>query len=175
MQESLLFLVRALTSLYILTFLLRFVLQWIRADFYNPLSQVILRVTNPLIVPVRRIVPSVRGIDTATLLVLIVLQSVATWMQLAIIGANAPPLAFAQIVVLDLVALTLQMYSVAILVYVILSWIGQSYGNPVAHLIGQVVEPVLRPFRRIIPPIGGLDLAPLLALIVLQAVLIAVR
>jgi YggT family protein len=175
MQDSLLFLVKTLTDLYILTFLLRFVLQWIRADFYNPFSQFILRATNPLVAPVRRVVPSVGGVDTATLLVLVVLQSIANWMLLAITGRSLPPLLFAREVVLSLVYLTLWMYSIAILVYVVLSWIGQSYGNPIAHILGQLVEPVLRPFRRIIPPIGGLDIAPLLALIIIQALMIAVR
>ncbi len=173
MQNSLFFLVKTLSELYLLTFLLRFVLQWIRADFYNPISQFILRVTNPIVTPARRILPPARGVDIPTLAVLVVLECLATWVLLSLANATAPGLVFVQYVFFRLVRLTLWLYSISILVYVILSWIAQASYSPVAVLLGELVGPVLRPVRRLLPSIGGLDLSPLLVLIAIQALMIA--
>lgn len=175
MQDALIFLVKTLSDLYILTFLLRLVLQWLRADFYNPLSQFILQITNPLVLPLRRIVPSIGGLDTATVLVLIALQSLASALLLLLRGASLPPLGFARLVAISLISLLLWTYLILIIVYAVLSWTGPRYGNPLVSVLRQLVEPVLRPIRRFVPPIGGLDIAPLLALIAIQALLIAIR
>jgi len=175
MRNSLLFLIKALTDLYLLTYLLRFILQWIRADFYNPLAQFIVKATNPLIVPARRFIPSAGGVDIPTLVVLIILEALATWLLLRVAGTGALPVGtFALFVLLRLVTLTLWFYSVSILIYVILSWIGQRSYNPIGYILGELNEPILRPFRRALPPIGGLDLSPLLALILIQAILMAI-
>jgi YggT family protein len=173
MQNALIFLVKTLTDLYLLTFLLRFIMQWTRADFYNPFAEVILRVTNPLVVPARRLLPSAAGIDLPTLIVLIVLEAAATLLLLGLIGASVPFGTFLVYVVLRLVNLTLWFYTIAIFVYVILSWIGQGRYSPIGAILADLVEPVLRPARRILPPIAGLDLSPLLVLILLQAIVIA--
>ena len=173
MQNSLIFIVKTLSDLYLLTYLLRFILQWVRADYYNPLAQFVLKVTNPLVVPARRMLPSAGGVDLPTLIVLIVLQCVVTWLLLSLVGASVPLGTFVYLVLLRLIMLTLWFYSIAILIYVVLSWVGQRHGSPIASLLGDVVEPVLRPVRRILPPIGGLDLSPLLVLILLQALIIA--
>lgn len=174
MRDPLIFLFRTLTDLYLLTFLLRFILQWIRADFYNPFAQAIVKITNPLILPVRRVVPSSRSVDVPTLVVLIVLQMIVTWALVSIAGFN---IAFAQLpllVLYRLISLTLWFYSVSIFIYVILSWIGQRGYNPIALVLSDLNEPLLRPVRRILPPIAGLDLSPLLVLILLQAGLLAI-
>lgn len=173
MQNALIFLVKTITDLYLLTFLLRFVLQWIRADFYNPISQFVLKATSPLVMPVRRALPSPGSIDVPTLVVLFVLECLATWLLLGLAGLSVGIVELLQLVVLRLIALTLWFYSIAILVYVILSWIAQAQYSPVAALLADIVTPVLRPVRRIIPPIGGLDLTPLLVIILIQAAAIA--
>jgi len=175
MQNSLLFLIKTVSDLYLLTYLLRFILQWVRADYYNPLAQFVLRVTNPLVVPARRLLPSAGGIDLPTLVVLIVLQALTTWLLVALASLAAPiPIAwFALYVVLRLISLTLWFYLVAILIYVILSWVGQRQYSPVGAVLGELVEPLLRPARRLLPPIAGLDLAPLLVLVLIQATIIA--
>lgn len=172
-MSVLLFLVKTFTDLYLLVFLLRFLLQVARADFYNPFSQFIVRVTNPLVVPARRLLPSLRGIDLPTVIVLILLEVAVTWLLLQIVGvtATAPQLLF--LIVRRLIALVLWTYTICIFVYVILSWVAQASYSPIAMLLSQVVEPVLRPARRILPPIGGLDLSPLIVLILLQAATIA--
>ena len=101
------------------------------------------------------------------------LEAAVTWLLLSLVGASAPVGTFLFLVLLRLIMLTLWFYSIAILIYVVLSWVGQRHGSPIASLLGDVVEPVLRPVRRILPPIGGLDLSPLLVLILLQALIIA--
>lgn len=173
MADALFFLVKTITQLYLLTYLIRFVMQWVRADFYNPLSQFIVRVTNPLVVPARRLVPSAGGIDVATLAVMLALEAVFTWLLMTFVGLGASPATFVLYVILRLVALTIMLYTVVIIVYAVLSFIGPGHATPLSLLLAQLVEPVLRPFRRVIPPVGGLDLSPLVVLILLQAVVIA--
>jgi YggT family protein len=173
MQDALLFLVRTLSNLYLIVFLLRFVLQWVRGDFYNPISQFALAATNPLVLPARRLLPSAGSVDVATIVVLVLLECLATWLLLALANTSVPPLQFIQLVLLRLVSLVLFFYTMCILVYVILSWVAQAHYSAVAVVLRDVVEPVLRPARRIVPLIGGLDLSPLLVLLLIQAVSIA--
>jgi YggT family protein len=169
MQSALLFLFKTLTDLYLLTFLLRFVMQWVRASYYNPFAQFVLKVTNPLVVPARRLLPSVAGLDTPTFAVLLVLECLVTWLLFTLPGI-AELLLYA---VLRLVALVLWFYTVAAFIYVVLSWFGDRGGNPLGAILAEIVEPILRPARRLLPTIGGLDLAPLLVILLLQASLIA--
>lgn len=170
MQSALIFLVKTLTDLYMLTFLLRFIMQWTRADFFNPFGEAIVRITNPLVVPARRLLPTAGGVDLPTLVVLILLQALATLVLLRLVGVSTPPEIFAYFVVLRLVDLTLWFYTIAIIVYVILSWVGQGRYSPVGAMLADLIDPIMRPVRRIVPPIGGLDLSPLIVLILLQFV-----
>ena len=173
MRNAAFFLVQTVTNLYLLTILFRFVLQQVRADFYNPFSQFIVTVTNPVIVPARRVIPSIGRIDTATLVVLVVLQCLVTWLLLAMLGAAITLEIFARFVALRLITLTLWFYMISIFIYSILSWFAQAGYSPIAMLLGQVVGPVLRPVRRILPPISGFDLSPLVVLLLLYALNIA--
>jgi YggT family protein len=170
MQNALLFIVRTLFDLYILTFALRLLLQWAAVDKRNPLVQFILRVTNPLVIPLRRVLPPVGRVDTASLAALVGLQLLATALVVRIGCVGEPGiLPLLGLAVLNLVQLTLSIFTWSILIYVVLSWVSPGGYNPAAALIGAIVEPVLAPFRRVIPPIGGLDLSALFALIAIQA------
>ena len=173
MQEALIFLITTLADLYLLTFLLRFIMQWVRVSHYNPLSQFVFKVTSPLVVPARRVLPSVGGLDTPTLAVLIALEILVTFvvLQLAGLSLTVPQLLLYSL--LRLVALALWFYTGALFVYVLLSWFGDRSGNPMAELLGELVEPLLRPVRRVLPPIGGLDLSPLVVIILVRVVMIA--
>lgn len=169
MQDAFTFITAAVFDLYIVTFFVRLVLAWVRADFRNPLAQFIVKVTNPLVIPARRFIPAVAGLDLATLAVLLVLQSLATGIlvQFACIGDAAA----GQIVVLGLlrlVRLVLRTYTLLLLVYVVSSWVSQGGYNPALAVVAAIVKPVLAPFRRIIPLIGGLDLSPIAALLAIQ-------
>ena len=153
MRNPLIFLITTLADLYLLAFLLRFILQWIRADFYSPFAQAIVKITNPLILPVRRVVPSSRRVDLPTLVVLMVLQAIMTSVILSIAGLTTLfqlPL----LVMYRLISLTLWFYSVSIFIYVILSWTGQGSYNPTALVLSELNEPLLRPVRRVLPSIA---------------------
>lgn len=184
MQLALIFLFKTLADLYLLTFLLRLLMQWVRASYYNPFAQFVMKVTSPLVAPARRVIPSVAGLDTATLVVLIALECLVTfilirlgdtvpdYMLLRFAGELQVP-SFLWYAPLRLVALTLWFFSVALFIYVLLSWFGDRGRNPMAVLLGQLVEPLLRPVRRLLPLIGGLDLSPLIVLLLLQAIMMA--
>ena len=174
MLQALTFLVRTLADLYLLTFLLRFIMQWSRANYYNPLSQLVFRVTNPLVVPARRVMPSVAGLDMPTLIVLIVLEIIVTFVLLRLAGLSLPIPRLLFYSVLRLISLALWFYIGALIIYAVLSWFGQPSRNPMAVLLGELVEPVLRPARRMLPPVGGLDLSVLLVIVLLEAMNIIV-
>lgn len=171
MQDALVFIIRTLVDLYIITFVLRIIMQWIRADFRNPLTQFILTVTSPLVVPLRRVVPAVGNLDTASLIVVLVLETVVTVVLVNLTCVGEPQIMpLISLAILRTIFLTLRVYLFVILIYVILSWVNPGTFSPVASLLSSISEPVLRPLRRLIPPIGGLDLSALFALIGIQAV-----
>ena len=177
MQNSLLFLVKTLSDLYLVTFVLRLILQRVGADFYNPVSQFVLRVSNPIVKRARRIVPSVGAIDLPTLASLIVLQCLVTWLLLALANVNFTGPVIAQYVFFRLINLTLWLYSICLIGYIVLSWImAIQYNSSLRSLLGatdEIVAPVLRPVRRFLPMIGGLDLSPIPVFILIQAIEIA--
>jgi YggT family protein len=171
--SALIFLVKTFSELYLLCFLLRVLLQAVRADFYNPMSQFIVNATNPLVRPARRLVPVLRGFDLQTFVVLVVLELLVTILLLAMAGFEVRIDQLIWLVIFRLISLTLWTYTICIFVYVVLSWLAQASYSPIAMLIGQVIEPVLRPARRLLPVMGGLDLSPLIVLILIQAASIA--
>lgn len=173
MSAAVFFVVQTLFELYILCYLLRLVLQITRADFHNPLSQFIVRVTSPIVSPLRRFVPAVRGLDTATLLVFLALEAVATWLLAWNAGITLSAVPMIVLVLLRSIYTIVRMYVFAILIYAILSFVNPGTYNPLSSVLASISEPLLRPFRRLIPTIGGLDLSPLFVIIGLQALLIA--
>jgi YggT family protein len=170
--NALIFLIGSLARLYMLAFLLRLLLQVARADFYNPISQLVVQVTNPLVVPARRIIPSVRRFDFPTLVVLALLQLATTLIISALRGFRAPIGFLLWDVVFSLLWLTISTYLWCIVIYVILSWFPQARYHPITAFLGQLTAPVLRPARRLLPPMSGIDLSPLIVSIFLWAALI---
>ena len=168
------FLVQTLFGLYMIVVMLRLLLQVVRADFYNPLAQFVVKATNPLVVPARRFIPSAGGADLATLLVLIILEAMLTWALLFLGSLSVTTNQFLLLVPLRLINLTLWFYTVSIFVYVLMSWFTQAGYSPISRMLAELNEPLLGPVRRLLPPIGGLDLSPLLVLILIQAVRVAV-
>ena len=160
---------------YLLTFLLRLILQWVRASHYNPFAQLIYKLTSPLVIPARRVLPSFGALDTATIVVMIVLEILATWVLYRLAGVSLPIGPLLILSFLRLVELVLLFYTFALLIYVLLSWFGGGGRNPMAVLLGEIVEPVLRPARRLLPPIGGIDLSPLIVIVLLQFAMILLR
>lgn len=169
MTQALYFIIKTLAQLVLLVVLLRFWLPWLRADFRNPVAQGVLRLTSPLIVPLRRFLPPIGRLDTATVLVVFVLQYLVVLLLLALTGRMADPLSIALASVLELAIISLNLFFFAVLIMVILSWVAPQTYNPVTAFVGGIAEPVLRPFRRIIPSLGGLDVSPIFAIILLKA------
>ncbi|MGB9429612.1 MAG: YggT family protein [Gammaproteobacteria bacterium] len=167
---ALVFLINTLLGLYTAAVMLRFLLQWVRADFYNPICQAIVKLTSPLLLPLRRIIPGWRGLDFAAVVLVVILQIINVAVVVVIAGGSLDPLALAWWTLLKIFFVLVNLYFVTILVEAILSWTNSSRRNPIAGLLWSVNAPLLRPARRLIPPLGGLDFSPLLVLILLQVV-----
>ena len=165
------FLIDTLFGLYIMTFMLRFLFQWARADFYNPVSQFLVKVTNPLLVPLRRLIPGLFGLDMAALLIMFLLGFLKLTLVMLISGGSILPATFAVYTIAELLQLAIYIFIFTIIVQAIMSWINPHSYNPVTSLLYSLNQPLLRPAQRILPDLGGLDLSPLLVLIVLQLLL----
>ncbi|MEO1080761.1 MAG: YggT family protein [Pseudomonadota bacterium] len=175
-NEISLYLVQTAIGIYLLIMLMRFVLQLVLADFYNPISQFLVRATNPLVLPLRRILPARGRIDAASLLLAIVIQLIGIVAVLAMNGLSLPSasvlLAWSVVAVAGLLV---KIYFFALLGMIILSWIAPGSANPAAYLMYQITEPVMAPFRRILPAMGGIDFSPILVFILINVVSIALR
>jgi YggT family protein len=174
-SQVLLLIINTLGGLYIFAILLRFLLQATRADFYNPVSQSIVKFTSPLLAPLRRIIPGYRGFDFAALVLALVLNTVATALMIIIAGFNLP--AIGSIVAWSFVGLVdfiLNIYFYGLLISIIASWIAPYSGNPVLLLIHQLLEPLMKRVHKVIPPMGGLDFSPIFVFLGIQVVEILV-
>ena len=164
-----------LLTLYSGMLLLRLLLQMVRADFRNPIARAIVQLTNPVILPLRKVLPPFGKVDTASLVALVLCVLIKLWLLLALAGIPAPPpasLLWATLV--DLIVLLLRTYLISIVLNAILSFVAPGNYSPAQWLLSALCDPVLNPFRRVIPPLGGLDLSPLWACIAIQALLIVV-
>lgn len=170
------YLVQTLLSLYLLAMLLRFLLQLVRADFYNPISQFLVKITNPLVVPLRRLLPGLAGMDLASLLLSVLLQLAGIVTLLLLNGLGLPNVGLLLVwSVLGVLGLLVNVYFFAILAMIILSWVAPGSRHPAVYLLYQITEPVMAPFRRALPPMGGLDLSPILVFILINVIQIALR
>jgi YggT family protein len=175
-MDALTFLVDTLVSLYLFVLLLRLLLQLARADFRNPLARAIVQLSNPLILPLRRVLPAAGRVDTASVVAVVLVTAAKL---LALYGLSRLPmptaLPFVRALAVDLLRLVLQTYLYAILLYALMSFVAQGAYSPGQSLLASLCEPVLRPIRRRIPSISGLDLSPLWAIIAIQALLLLIR
>ncbi|BAU56423.1 integral membrane protein YggT [Halorhodospira halochloris] len=167
--DPLIFLIGTAFYLYILAVMLRFLLQAVRADFFNPISQFLVRATSPTLNPLRRVIPSVYGIDLAAIVLMLALQvaaiSIVSWLYFGQQPAMMPLLLES---ISRILGLLLNLYTILILVGVIISWVNPTASHPGLNLLYQLTNPVLRPIRSLLPDMGGLDLSPLVALILIH-------
>lgn len=171
LDSAAVYILQTIGSLYLLIVLLRFILQLVRADFYNPVSQFIVRATHPLLKPLRKIIPSLAGLDLASLVLAIVVQLVLMALTLMLLGYGLDnPLQLLVWSIIGVTALFLKVFFFALIISVILSWVAQGSHNPTAMLINQICEPLLSPIRRILPSMGGLDLSPIVAFLLLNLI-----
>lgn len=160
------FLIQTFFGLYILVIMLRFLMQAARADFYNPISQGIVKVTDPALRPLRRVVPGIWRFDLASLVLALAVQIIALILVYLLYGAPLPnPLALVLWSVVGLFSLTLKIYYFSLIAMIIVSWIMPHSNNPAIVLIHQIVEPICAPARKLLPPMGGLDFSIILVFV----------
>ena len=168
------FLISTLINMYVMVMLMRVLLPFVRANFYNPISQFIVALTDPIIKPLRRVVPSYKKIDLPVILLLFLVQ----FLKLTILffvtrGTLGNPFGISIWVVGDTLDQLTTMYFYAIIIRVVLSWVsagGYVGASPLQEILFLITEPVLRPFRRFIPPIAGIDLSPLVLMISIKLI-----
>ena len=165
------FLLKTIFGLYIGAVMLRLLLQWVRADFYNPLSQAIVKVTNPLLRPLRRIIPALGRLDTASVVLMLVLQGLSTWLIHTVVGFHPGFGGTLLIALAELLSNLIYLYLFAIIVQAAASWIAPGSYNPILTLFDSITAPLLRPIRQVLPDLGGIDFSPLVAIVLLQLAL----
>jgi YggT family protein len=167
-MEAIIYLLRFVFDALLMILIVRVWLQWVKADFYNPLSQFIVKVSNPIVVPLRRIIPGVGGIDLATILVAYVVATLKFVALAALAGESLGALAF-YIGLLVLIKQAGFLLFVLMIVMAVMSWVVQGY-NATLMILNQLTEPFLNPIRKIIPNMGGLDLSMLVAFLAMNVI-----
>ncbi|SDZ85832.1 YggT family protein [Thiothrix caldifontis] len=175
LQNIGIFLTEVLFSFYIGAILIRFLLALSRANFYNPLSQSLVKITNPALVPLRRMVPAIGKLDTAAIVLALGLKIIQTLLLVALQGSEVSlPVVFVYAVI-DLLRTVIYIYLFALVIQAVLSWVGNSHGNPLTDILHSLTEPLLRPVRQFVPVMGMIDFAPMVAILLLYIVLIILQ
>jgi YggT family protein len=160
-----LLLLNVVGGFYITILLLRLLLPLAKADFYNPISQFVVKATGPVLLPLKKVLPTLGRFDTNILLVTVLIQAALLWAITALQGSHYPTLT---ILISSLVLLAnslLNIYFYGIIIIIIVSWVAPQSNHPALMLVYQIIEPVMAPLRRILPAMGGLDLSPMLAMV----------
>jgi YggT family protein len=166
------FLIDTVATFFVVLLLLRFHFQWLRAPFHNPAGAFVLAMTSWMVMPLRRVVPGLAGYDLPTLLLAWLVQALGQWAQFAVVGGEPRIVALLAVALVDLVRYSVYILMFAVIVQAVLSWF-RSY-SPFSPVLEALTRPFLRPFRRLIPPVGGFDLTPLVLIVLLQVLLIVV-
>lgn len=161
MGDPLILVVKTLGNLYLFIVLLRLVLQLSRADFYNPISQAVVKATSPLVRPIRKVIPSIGRVDTSSVVLALLVQFITLLIMMSIVGYQLAPLEYGIRTVAGVAYHLLDLYFWAMLISVILSWVAPGASHPGAMLVAQICEPLYRTCHRVIPSLGGLDLSPI--------------
>jgi YggT family protein len=176
LQEIGILIIQTLGSIYLLIVMLRFLLQIARADFYNPMSQFAVKATNPALLPLRKIIPGVMGIDLASLVLALLLQYVVIQVSAFILGFGLiNPLSVVIWGLVGTLALTVNIFFWSLIIMVVASWVAPQSGHPALLLVNQLVEPIMAPFRKIMPDMGGIDLSPIFAFLALNVAQVLVK
>ncbi len=171
LAEILIQILLIVSTFYMTVVLLRFLLQLARADFYNPITQFAVKITNPLLRPLRRFIPGWGGIDGAALVLAVLIQALTFFLILVALNGGIPhinPVTLLVWAVLNILGLIVKIYFWSVIAIVVVSWIAPGNTHPAIQLIAQITEPVMRPVRNVIPPIGGLDLSPIVVFLILN-------
>jgi len=167
-SNALFYLVTTLFEVYLWIVMLRIILQFVRADFYNPISQLIWQLTQPIVGPLQKVLPKLGKLDTAAALLLATVAIVYVFVAAAVLGYSVAIPGALWYALLKLVVQALNLYTFALVIQAILSWVGPGVNNPAGSILWSINEPLLRPVRRAVPPMSGLDLSPLVVIVALQ-------
>lgn len=163
LQDILLTIIGTIASLYIVIILARFLLQLVRASFYNPVSSFIVTATNPILIPLRKVIPGFFGVDVACLVMAFLFEFITIILLGFISFGDLVPIGTALLwSLIGLLSIVTNIYLFGILIMVVISWVAPHSNNPAVGLIASIIEPLLKPIRRIIPPMGGMDFTPLI-------------
>ena len=159
------FLIDTIGSLFVMAILLRFILQLVKADFYNPISQAIVKVTSPLLNPLRKLIPGFGGMDIAALVLAFIVQGVFVAIKMKVLGYMTLPLGTVSVLTLYFLLKTLlDLYTFTLIIMVIASWVAPGSYNPGLMLLNQITEPLCSRVRKVIPPMGGLDFSVMIVM-----------
>lgn len=173
-MNAVVFLVPAIFNILLSVLVLRILLQLARANFYNPISQLIWRATQPVVGPLQRFIPRWRTLDIAGVLVLLLATCFYVWLlntalpEVFFVRDPATGLKLALLIVVNLAA---KLYALTLFAQALLSWVGPGVNNPNANVLWSLNEPLLRPVRRVLPPVSGLDLSPIPVMLVLLTII----
>lgn len=174
--EILLYLMQFVLSAYLVAVLLRFLLQWVGADFYNPVSQFLVRVTAPVLNPLRKFIPGYLGLDLAALFLAVLIQMLAITIAAILVGYGFPNLLLLlPWALIGVCAMLVNIYFFAILAMIVISWVAPGSNQPAIFLLYRLTEPVMAPFRKLLPSMGGLDLSPILVFVTINILQIILR
>jgi YggT family protein len=165
------------SSFYLTIVLLRFLLQLARADFYNPITQFAVKATNPLLRPIRQIIPGWGSLDGASLVLAVIIQAITFFLILIALNGGIPsfnPLTLLTWSVLNVLDLIVTIYFWSVIAVVVVSWIAPGSNHPAIQLVAQITEPVMRPVRNLIPSMGGLDLSPIIVFLILNVLQVVI-
>ena len=173
-MKAILYLVNVSLTLLVGAFILRVLMQLVRVNFRNPIAEIITKITNPLVLPLRKLFPPFKKIDTASIIACLLVSIVMVCIMLSLRGVSltalfSDPLSLIWTALRNLLSLTLGLYWILVLFSVLLSWIQTGNHSPFTSIIHQLTEPLFAPIRRMIPPLGGLDVTPIPVLILLGA------
>lgn len=164
------FLIQTIFGLYLVAVMLRVLLQVTRADFYNPVSQFLVKVTNPPLIPLRRLIPGFMGVDVAAMVLMLAIKMAEIFLIVLIKGIAVNIVGLVVLSIAELLRLLVDIYFFAILIQVVISWVNPGTYNPAISLLYSINEPLLGRARRLIPPISGFDLSPIVVVIALKLI-----
>lgn len=165
LTQPLIFIIQVVFGFYALVVMLRLLFQLVRADFYNPVSQFVVKLTHPLLAPLRRVIPPIGRLDTACVVLAWLVLALEILLLILLLGLPASPLMALVWALPALIELVINIFLVAIIAQALMSWINPDPYNPAMQLLRSLTQPLLEPAQRLIPPIGGLDLSPMLVIL----------
>ena len=164
------FLIHTFFGIYLILVMLRFLMQVSRADYYNPICQAIVKLTDPAIKPLRTLLPTVRSVDFATLAVALIVQLVSVVIIMTIVGGYFFSPIYVAWSLLGIVSTILDIYFFALIIGVIASWIAPFSHHPALSLVSQITEPICTPARKLLPPMGGVDFSIILVFVAITLI-----